>query len=207
MLLRDQNCLSHGTDRLHFLATLGESENQFPLTRAVVDRRGIQEQHPVRLPINSKECTILWTNALWLVSVLYGHGGTKHKVTGGFMDCFQPACLRDGVVWGADTKLYDQMAAACVLTTVAEVMWHRGVDLYAHQRMAMKKSYDAALESARDGENSKLSTLHGIDAYQCVFRRYQEPRYLSVVKKLKLGFTLAIGEHLPSLPLAKATVK
>ena len=137
---------------------------------------------------------------------LYGPGGTKDKVAGGFMDCFNPACLRDGVVWGADTKIEEQMAAVCVLTTVAEVMWHHGVDLYGYQATAMKKPYDAALESARNGEVSKLLALPGIDAYQYVFRRYQEPRYLPIVGKLKPGFTLAIGEHLPSLPGAAPTV-
>jgi len=138
---------------------------------------------------------------------LFGPGGTKDKVTGGFMDCFNPACLRDGIVWGADAKIEEQMAALCVLTTVAEVMWHHGVDLYGYQDTAMKKSYDASLESAGNGEVSKLLALPGIDAYQYVFRRYQEPRYLPVVGKLKPGFTLAISEHLPSLPAAAATVK
>ena len=138
---------------------------------------------------------------------LYGPGGTKDKMTGGFMDCFKPACLRDGVVWGADTKLEEQMAAVCVLTTVAEVMWHHGVDLYGYQDRAMKKSYDAALEPARNGDVSKLLALPGVDAYQYVLRRYQEPRFLPVVGKLKPGFKLAIGEHLPSLPAAAPTVK
>jgi hypothetical protein len=135
---------------------------------------------------------------------LYGPGGTRDKVTGGFMDCFEPACLRDGVVWGADTKIEDQMAAVCVLTTVAEVMWHHGVNLYGYRDSAIKKSYDAALESAGNGELTKLLSLPGIDAYQYVFRRYQEPRYLPVVGRLKPGFALAIGEHLPSLPAAAA---
>jgi hypothetical protein len=138
---------------------------------------------------------------------LYGPGGTKDKVTGGFMDCFKPACLRDGVVWGADTKIEEQMAAVCVLTTFAEVMWHRGVDLYSYQDTAIKKSYDAALESAGNGDVSKLLALPGIDAYQYVFRRYQEPQYLPLIGKLKPSFTLAISEHLPSLPAAGATVK
>lgn len=138
---------------------------------------------------------------------LYGPGGTKGNVTGGFMDCFKPACLREGQIWGADTKLEEQMAAVCVLTTVAEVMWRHGVDLYAYQDAAMKKSFDAALESVGKGEVSKLLALPGIGAYEYVFRRYQEPRYLQVIGKLKPGFTLAIGEHLPSLPAATATVK
>lgn len=138
---------------------------------------------------------------------LYGPGGTKDKLTGGFMDCFKPDCLRDGVVWGADTKLEEQVAAVCVLTTVAEVMWHRGVDLYGYQDKALKKAYDAALEEAGKGEVAKLLALPGSEAYQYVFRRYQDSRYLPLVSKLKPRFTLAIGERLPSLPAAAATVK
>jgi len=136
---------------------------------------------------------------------LYGPGGSQDKVTGGFMDCFNAACLRDGVVWGADTKIEEQMAAVSVLTTVAEVMWHHGVDLYGYQDTALKKSYDAALEWAGNGEVSKLLALPGIDAYQYVFRRCQDPRYLPAVGQLKPGFRLAIGEHLPTLPSAAAT--
>jgi hypothetical protein len=138
---------------------------------------------------------------------LYGPGGTPEKVTGGFMDCFKPTCLREGVIWGADTKPEEQMAAVCVLTTVAEVMWHHGLDLYGYQDAALKKSYDAALASVGSGEISKLLALPGIGAYEYAFRRYQEPRYLPVVGQLKPEFTLAIGEHLPSLPAATATVK
>ena len=138
---------------------------------------------------------------------LYGRGGTKDNVTGGFMDCFKPTCLRDGVIWGADTKIEEQMAAACVLTTVAEVMWHRSVDLYDYQDKALKKAYDAALGSAGNSDASRLLALPGIDAYQYVFRRYQDPRYLPIESMLKPGFTLSIGEHLPALPAAAASVK
>jgi hypothetical protein len=137
-----------------------------------------------------------------LDSALYGPGGTKDNVTGGFMDCFKPACLREGVVWGADTKIEEQMAALCVLTTVAEVMWHQGTDLYGYQNTAMKKSYDAAVQSGGNDAVAKLLALPGIGAYEYAFCRYQEPRYLPVVGKLKPGFKLAISEHLPSLPAA-----
>jgi hypothetical protein len=99
------------------------------------------------------------------------------------------------------------MAAVSVLTTVAGVMWHHGVELYGYQDAAMKKSFDAALDSVGKGEVSNLLALPGVDVYQYVFRRYQEPRYLPVVGKLKPGFKMAIGEHLPSLPAAAATVK
>lgn len=138
---------------------------------------------------------------------LYGPDGSKDKVTGGFMDCFQPACLHAGVIWGADTKIEEQMAALCVLTTVAEVMWHRGVDLYHYQDAAMKKSFDAALDSVGNGDVSPLLAVPGIDACQYAFRRYQEPRYLPVIARLKPGFALSIGEHLPSLPVPAPMAK
>lgn len=138
---------------------------------------------------------------------LYGPGGTKNKVTGGFMDCFNPTCLHDGVIWGADTKTEEQMAAVSVLTTVAEVMWHHGVDLYSYQNAALKKSYDAALQWDRNSKASRLLALPGIDSYQYVYRHYQDPSYMPIVGRLKPGFTFAISEHLPSLPVAAKSVK
>ncbi|HTR40465.1 MAG TPA: hypothetical protein VMH87_02455 [Pseudomonadales bacterium] len=138
---------------------------------------------------------------------LYGPDGIKDKVTGGFMDCFTPACLRDGVIWGADTKIEEQMAAASVLTTVAEVMWHHGMDLYSYQNAALKKAYDAGLKPFGTNDISSLLALPGSDAYQYVYRHYQDPLYLPVVKQIKPGFTLAISEHLPSLPAAGAAAK
>jgi hypothetical protein len=140
-----------------------------------------------------------------LALALYGPGGSKDNVTGGFMDCFKSACLRDGVIWGADTKIEEQMASLCALTTVAEVMWHRGVDLYSYQDSAIKKAYDAALNSTQNGAVTDFFALPGIDAYQYVFRRYQDPSYLPIIAKLKPGFMLAISEHLPFLPDVAST--
>jgi hypothetical protein len=131
---------------------------------------------------------------------LYGPGGSKDNVTGGFMDCFKPNCMRDGVIWGADTKIEEQMASLCALTTVAEVMWHRGINLYDYQDKAMKKSFDASLQSIGNGDASKLLQLPGINAFQYAFQHYNDQRYLVIVNQLKPEFSLAISEHLPCLP-------
>lgn len=139
---------------------------------------------------------------------LFGQGGTKDRVTGGFMDCFKPDVLRDGVVWAAgNQKIDDQMAALSVLTAVAEVLWHHNVDLYSYQDAMLKRSFDAGLNSLGDLDASHLNSLPGVDAYQYAFRRYQDQRYLSVIRKLTPSFTLAIGEHLPSLPAPRAARK
>jgi hypothetical protein len=135
---------------------------------------------------------------------LFGPSGTKDKVTGGFLDCFKPKFFGDGVDGGAGLKIDDQMAAAAVLTAVAEVLWHHGVNLYAYQHALLKKSFDAALETVDAYNGSRLNSLPGSDAYQFAFRRYQDQRYVAVVRRLKPGFALAIGEHLPSLPISQS---
>lgn len=134
---------------------------------------------------------------------LYGPGGTKDKLTGGFMDCFKPNFLHEGAIWGAGSSTDDQMSALSVMTIVAEVMWHHGVNLYAYQDAVLKKSFDAALKSIGGQDASKFLSIPGIEAYPYAFRRYQDERYLSVIHQLTPGFTLAIGEHLPSLPRQK----
>lgn len=135
-----------------------------------------------------------------LNGTLYGLGGTKENVTGGFMDCFKPDCMRDGVIWGADKKVEDQMASVAVLTTVAEVMWHRGVDFYSYQNKALKKPFDAGLADATETPLKTLLTLPGIDAYDYAFRHYRDDRFLALTQSLPPSLTFAIGEHLPSPP-------
>jgi len=139
---------------------------------------------------------------------LYGLGGSKEKPTGGFMDCFNlsaPTCLRDDRLWGADQKPEDQIASLAIMVSVAEVMWHRGVDLYDYQNMAMKKPFDAGislilLSSTAPGDTgyAKLLDIPGINAYEYACRRYQDARYLSLIDRLKPTLVMAVGE-LPSL--------
>ena len=130
---------------------------------------------------------------------LYGQQGTKDHVTGGFMDCFQPSCLHDGIVWGADKHIDNQMAALCVLTTVAQVMWHQGVDLYSYNDSAIMNTYNTALDSYRS-DISVLLALPGVDGFQYAFRRYREQKYLQVVSRLQPEFRVSISEYLPPPP-------
>jgi hypothetical protein len=138
---------------------------------------------------------------------LYGPGGTKDKLTGGFMDCFKPGFLHDAAIWGAGASIDDQMAALSVMTAVAEVMWRRGVDLYSYQGAALKQSFDAALKPLANSDASKLRSIPGVDSYPYAFRRYQDERYLSIIRQLTPGFTLAIGEHLPTPPVSGSGMK
>jgi len=131
---------------------------------------------------------------------LYGKGGTKDNVTGGFMDCFKQSPPHPGSLWPADTKIEDQMASVCVMTSVAEVMRHNGVDLYEYQDRALKLSFDAALAWANSNGASNLLALRGIDAFQYAYVRYHDAKYLEVVNQLKPSFALTLGEQLPPLP-------
>ncbi len=135
-------------------------------------------------------------NSTLINVALYGQGGSKEKVTGGFMDCFQPTCMRAGLVWGADKQIDNQMAALAVLTTVAEVMWHHGVNLYSYQDSAIRNAYTAALHDHKN-DLSVLLALPGVDGFQYAFHRYGDQVFLPVVNRLQPTFNLAIGEHLP----------
>ncbi len=147
---------------------------------------------------------------------LYGLGGSKEKPTGGFMDCFNPsprACLRDDGLWGGDQKPEDQIASLAILVSVAEVMWHHGVNLYSYQNRAMKRPFDAGLSlilpsaaGPSDGEYAKLPGMPGVIAYEYAFRRYQDTRYLPLINQLKPALVLAVGE-LPSLFDVRASGK
>ena len=88
-----------------------------------------------------------------------------------------------------------------MLTSVAEVMWHRGVDLYSYQNMALKRPFDAGIppiSTSSDTERSKLAGVSGLNSYEYAFRRYQDLHYLPLIKKLKPTLVLEVGE-LPSL--------
>jgi aryl-phospho-beta-D-glucosidase BglC (GH1 family) len=132
---------------------------------------------------------------------LYGQGGSKDKVTGGFMDCFQPSCMRAGVVWGADKQIDNQMAALCVLTTVAEVMWHHGVNLYNYDNSAIQNAYTTAMDPYKS-DLSVLLALPGVEGFQYAYQRYGDQKFQQVVNRLQPEFTVAIGEHLPPPPFA-----
>ena len=88
-----------------------------------------------------------------------------------------------------------------MLTSVAEVMWHHGVDLYSYQNMALKRPFDAGFpptSTSSDAELGKLAGVSGLNAYEYAFRRYQDAHYLPLIKKLKPTLVLEVGE-LPSL--------
>lgn len=123
---------------------------------------------------------------------LYGLDGTRANPSGGFMDCFKPKYIRADVMWGADTKAEDGAASLTVMTEVAEVMWHRGVDLYGYDNMALKKPFDAGLQlmlgtdaKPADPEFAKLIGTPSTVAYEYAYRRFRDPRYVALIQKLK----------------------
>ena len=132
---------------------------------------------------------------------LFGQGGSKDKLTGGFMDCFKQDVLREGTAWGTgNQKIDDQMAALSVLIAVAEVLWHQNTDLYSYHGAVLKKAFDAGVGSLASMDATGLQAIPGISSYRYAFRRYQDARYAAVIGKLTPSFSLAIGERLPTPP-------
>ncbi len=136
---------------------------------------------------------------------IYGEGGTKFNVTGGFMDCFRPTCMHAGVIWGADKQIDNQMAALSVLTTVAEVLLHNGVNLYNYDNSAIKTAYSTAYNKFKT-DLSALLALPGVGGFQYAFARYGDEDFLRVASRLQPEFSLAIGERLPPPPSSLPSV-
>ena len=137
---------------------------------------------------------------------LYGLGGTEANPTGGFMDCFNPKYMNVDSIWGADAKAEDAAASLTVMASVAEVMWHRGVDLYGYQDLALKKPFDAGLplmlgtdSKPANPEYAKLIGTQSTVSYEYAYRRYRDPRYSALIQKLKPKLVMAESQ-LPSLP-------
>lgn len=132
---------------------------------------------------------------------LFGQGGTKDNLKGGFMDCFKPEVLHEGTVWGVgNQKIDDQMAALSVLVAVAETLWHQNTNLYSYDNAAIKKAFDAGLKPLAGMDAGALQAVPGISAYPYAYRRYQDARYTAVIDKLTPSFSLAIGVSLPTPP-------
>ena len=139
---------------------------------------------------------------------LYGQGGSMEKVGDGLVDCFNPSDVKDDGHWGQGTTLDDQLLALTVMVRVAEVMWHRGVDLYSYQSFALKRLFDYPLKSdSQDpldagmigADMAALLKVSGVNTYEYAFRRYRDPRYLSIIGKLPKNITFDKWSYLPSL--------
>jgi len=99
-------------------------------------------------------------------ATLYGIGGTPSKPDGGFLSCFNPSCMRADGRWGPNRDDADRFASLSVLISVAEVMWHHGMDLYSHQHLALKRPFDLALPLTTSA--SSTSALNEVDYRGCV---------------------------------------
>ncbi len=144
-------------------------------------------------------------------ATLYGPGGNPGKPDGGFLSCFDPSCMRPDGRWGPNRDDADRFAPLSVLTSVAEVMWHHGMDLYSHQNLALKRPFDLALplttsatstsstSALKDVDYSKLVVLSGINAYEYAYRRYHDSRYLPLIRMLRPSLVVKEPGELPSL--------
>ncbi len=131
---------------------------------------------------------------------LYGLGRNPKKPDGGFLSCFDPSCMRPDGRWGPNRNDADQFASLSVLLSVAEVMWHHGMNLYSHQQSALKRPFDRALPPAPNGaEYRKLLALPGINAFEYAYRQYRDPRYLPLIRMLKPALEVKEPGELPSL--------
>ena len=148
-------------------------------------------------------------------AALYGLNGTQEKPTGGvFGYWFNPAAADHDKHWDkSDTK--SQIFSLSIMTGVAEICWHHGIDLYSYHDATLKKIFDRPLAFAPTGsatpespatQYKELSKLQGVTAYDYAFLRYRDPRYLPVIESMNKTLSLGSNCEIPCLFLAGASM-
>lgn len=129
-------------------------------------------------------------------TALYGIKGTKEKPTGGLYDRhFGTKSIDADGLWSEGAMGYQFMALQALITD-AEVLWHRGIDMYRYRDGALKRLFDSPLEFSypdltTPAENdSHHGSIVGGDSflYEYAYRRYRDPKYVAILNQ--------IGRHL-----------
>jgi hypothetical protein len=124
---------------------------------------------------------------------LYGPGGSRDNVRGGVFFHFGPQCIDTDGMWAEGAMGYQFMALEALVAD-AEVLWHRGIDLYRYRDCALKRLFDSPLQYVYP--DLKTPAMHDsgygsiIDRdsflYEFAYRRYGDPKHLLVLNQTGL---------------------
>ena len=84
-----------------------------------------------------------------------------------------------------------QFMALQALVTDAEILWHRGIDLYRYRDAALKRLFDSPLRFCYPDlttpaiHDSGHGSIVGREAYlyEFAYRRYRDPSFLSILRQ------------------------
>ncbi len=149
---------------------------------------------------------------------LYGsRDGTKDNPTGGIIGVHfsEKGLLPDGT-WVEGALGYQVGIASCALFDDAEVLWRHGIDMYRFRNGALKRLLDSSIELAYPDPKMTVPALHdsgsfGLltdagwlnneigDSYARGYVRYQDPRYVPIIRNAQQSFNLSLHNGNPSL--------
>lgn len=147
---------------------------------------------------------------------LFGPGGARGKThwwegqpnaqPNGMELHFSPRSIRDDGLWGEGAMGYQFMALQALIA-YAEIMWHRGVDLYSYRDGALKRLFDSPLEICYPDlrtpaiNDSGYGSMVSGDAYlyEHAYRRYRDPRYILVLQQTGRKFAATFQQFSPSV--------
>jgi hypothetical protein len=137
---------------------------------------------------------------------LYGWNGTKDKPTGGLLKVHFGECILPDGMWIEGAPGYQLGIASAGLFNDAETLWHHGIDMYRYRGGVLKQMLDSAIYLAYPDKQMTLPRLHdsqggGLLAdlawlnndfgvpFECGYRRYQDPRFLPIVRNATKTFS------------------
>ena len=129
-------------------------------------------------------------------TALYGINGTKEKPTGGLYDRhFGTKSIDADGLWSEGAMGYQFMALEALVMD-AEILWHRGIDMYRYRDGVLKHLFDSPLEFSYPDlttpakNDSGHGSVIGTDSflYEYAYRRYRDPKYVAILNQ--------IGKHI-----------
>ncbi len=120
---------------------------------------------------------------------------------------FGDHCLLPDGMWLEGAPAYQTGITSCGLFNTAEILWHHGIDMYRFRNGALKRLLDSALVLAYPDSKLNVAALHdsapfalldsapwlnneiGV-AYECGYRRYQDPAYVPIIRNATKGFSM-----------------
>jgi hypothetical protein len=136
---------------------------------------------------------------------LYGWNGTKDKPTGGLLKVHFGECILPDGMWIEGAPGYQLGIASAGLFNDAETLWHHGIDMYRYRGGVLKQMLDSAIYLAYPDKLMTLPRLHdsvggslltnltwlsndfGVP-FECGYRRYQDPRFLPIIRNATKEF-------------------
>ncbi len=127
--------------------------------------------------------------------------GSPNKSPSGIELHFSDRTIDVDGMWAEGAMGYQFMALQALITN-AEILWHKGIDMYGYRDAALKSLFDSPLKYAYPDlkspavNDSGSASIIGRDAYlyEFAYRRYKDPTYIPILQRVSKRLSAAFQQ-------------